>query len=397
MLIVLFQMLYLLIFLYLRIIIKDKEKHLKRAIISVINDLATDRRVDRTANVLKDAGFDVLLVGRRKKESSRLPVRGYETNRMRLLWEKGFLFYAEYNIRLFFFLLGNKAGLLFSNDLDTALPNLLVARLKRIPVIFDSHEYFTETPEVVTRPFVKKVWSVIEKIIVRNADECITVNNSIADLFKKKYNRNFHVIRNISGDLTRVEAKDFKPDLPVNSDFIILQGAGINVQRGAEEAVLSMKYVEKVKLLIVGGGDVLNNLKDLVISNHLEEKVIFIPRQTPQMLRAYTSICKIGLSLDKDTNLNYHYSLPNKIFDYIHAGIPVLASPLPEIKYIIETFNVGSFISNHDPEHIAACINAMLDEKKQSEWRENCKIAATELNWKIESLKLKAIIEKYAG
>lgn len=370
---------------------------MKKVIISVINDLATDRRVDRTAKVLQDAGFEVLLVGRRKKDSNRLPERSYETYRMRLLWERGFLFYAEFNIRLFFFLLGNKANLLFSNDLDTALPNLLIARLKRIPVIFDSHEYFTETPEVVNRPFVKKVWSIIETIIVRNADDCITVNNSIAALFLEKYKRKFNVIRNISGELTQVQAGDFKPDLPENTDFIILQGAGINIQRGAEEAVLSMKYVDKAKLLIVGGGDVLDSLKELVISNNLEEKVIFIPRQTPEMLRAYTSICKIGLSLDKDTNLNYHYSLPNKIFDYIHAGIPVLASPLPEIKYIIETFNLGSFISNHEPEHIAACINAMLDEKKQAEWRKNCKTAANELNWKNESLKLKAIVEKYAG
>lgn len=374
-----------------------KDRKLKRVIVSVINDLATDRRVDRTSGVLCNAGFDVLLVGRRKTDSIRLPERSYSTHRMRLLWEKSFIFYAEYNIRLFFFLLANKADLLFSNDLDTALPNLLVAKLKRIPVIFDSHEYFTETPEVAYRPFVKKIWNFIEKIIIREADECITVNNSIANLFLEKHKRKFHVIRNISGELAQVQPADFKPDLPQNTDFIILQGAGINVQRGAEEAVLSMKFVDKVKLLIIGGGDVLNDLKQLVIKNNLEEKVFFIPRQTPPMLRAYTSICKIGLSLDKDTNLNYHYSLPNKIFDYMHAGIPVLASPLPEIKYIVETFNIGSFISNHEPEHIAECINAMLDEKKQSEWRENCKTAANELNWKNESLKLKAIIEKYVG
>lgn len=370
---------------------------MKRVIVSVINDLSTDRRVDRTSKVLQDTGFEVLLVGRRKTDSTRLPERSYATHRMRLLWERSFLFYAEYNIRLFFFLLGNKSDLLFSNDLDTALPNLLVAKLKRIPVIFDSHEYFTETPEVMNRPFVKKVWSIIEKIIIKNADECITVNNSIAGLFQKKYNRKFQVIRNISGELTQPDAKDFTAELPENTDFIVLQGAGINVHRGAEEAVLSMKFVDKAKLLIIGGGDVLNDLKELVISNKLEDRVIFIPRQTPEKLRAYTSLCKIGISIDKDTNLNYHYSLPNKIFDYIHAGIPVLASPLPEIKYIVETFNIGSFISNHEPEHIAACINAMLDEKKQAEWRANCRIAAAELNWKNESFKLKAIIEKYAG
>ena len=95
----------------------------KRVIISVINDLVTDQRIARTADVLVNLGFEVIMVGRRKYDSPVMPERTYETIRMRLLWEKGPFFYAEYNMRLFFLLLSRPSDLLVSNDLDTHLPN----------------------------------------------------------------------------------------------------------------------------------------------------------------------------------------------------------------------------------------------------------------------------------
>jgi hypothetical protein len=172
-------------------------KKKKKVIISVINDLVTDQRVDKTACVLMDLGFEVLMVGRHKTDSPRMPERKYETFRMRLLWEKGPVFYAEYNIRLFFLLLSRPANLLVSNDLDTLLPNFLVHKLKRIPIVFDSHEYFTQTPELVDRPKVQRVWKWIEKTIVPRLKYCITVNSSIANLFKDEYHKHFKVVRNI--------------------------------------------------------------------------------------------------------------------------------------------------------------------------------------------------------
>ena len=123
--------------------------------------------------------------------------RPYGTKRMKLLFEKGPLFYAEYNIRLFFFLLFHRANLLLSNDLDTILPNYFISKLKRCKMVFDSHEYFTETPELVHRPKVQKVWKRIEGFVVPKLNEMITVCDSIADLFRQKYGVKCHVIRNI--------------------------------------------------------------------------------------------------------------------------------------------------------------------------------------------------------
>ena len=373
-------------------------KKRKKAIISVISDLVTDQRVDKTACVLTDLGFEVLMVGRQKTDSPRMPARDYETLRMRLLWEKGPLFYAEYNIRLFFLLLSRPADVLVSNDLDTLLPNYLVHKLKRIPIVFDSHEYFTQTPELVDRPKVQRVWKWIEKTIVPRLKDCITVNSSIAKLFEDEYHKHFKIVRNIPRQNKSVEIPDRTSlGLPTDRKIVLLQGSGINVQRGAEEAVEAMQYIDNVLLLIVGGGDVLPVLKKMVVELSLQSKVIFVPRQTPEKLAGYTANADIGLTIDKDTNINYRFSLPNKLFDYMYACVPVLATPLVELKNIIEHYQIGTFIENHDPRHIAATIDNLLkDEIRLAFYKENTKKAAAELNWENEKKTLIDIFTYYA-
>jgi len=370
----------------------------KRVILSVINDLVTDQRVDRTAGVLTELGFEVLLVGRRKFDSPAMPVRKYETFRMRLLFEKGPLFYAEYNTRLFFLLLSRPAELLVSNDLDTLLPNYLVHKLKRMPLVYDSHEYFTATPELVNRPNVQRIWKWIEKSIVPKLKDCITVNASIAGLFEKEYKIPFRVVRNIpNAPAHTLTPSREELNLPADKKIVLLQGSGINIQRGAEEAVEAMQYLDNVLLLIVGGGDVLPLLKQKVNELNLQEKVKFVSRQTPENLAGYTRNADLGLTIDKDTNINYRFSLPNKLFDYIHAGVPVLATPLVELKNIIQQYNIGAFIENHDPVHIASTIKNLLeDENRLAEYKTNTAKAAADLNWETEKKVLFEIFSPYA-
>lgn len=372
--------------------------HKRKVIISVINDLVTDQRVDKTARVLLELGFEVVMVGRRKTDSLRMPERPYETHRMRLLWEKGPMFYAEYNTRLFFYLLANRSKLLVSNDLDTLMPNYLVSRMFRIPLVYDSHEYFTETPELTGRPWVQGIWKQIEKWIVPKLKNCITVNESIAGLFRNLYRTEFKVVRNIpaGNDCNSVLSKK-DLGLPSDKKIVLLQGAGINIQRGAEEAVEAMQFIEGAVLVIVGGGDVLPLLKTMVEEKGLQDKVIFVHKQVPGKLYSFTANANIGLAIDKDTNINYRYSLPNKLFDYIHAGVPVLVSPLPEIRKIVERYNIGDFIESHDPQHIAVKITQMLsDDDRYKTWEQNMKIAAKELNWETEKQVLIEIFTKYA-
>ena len=370
---------------------------MKRAIVSVINDLVTDQRVNKSCLALQKTGYEVLLVGRKLRKSPPMDERPYASHRMKLLFEKGPLFYAEYNIRLFFFLLFHRANLLLSNDLDTILPTYFVAKLKGSKMIFDSHEYFTETPELVTRPKVQRVWKRIEGFVVPKLDEMITVCDSIAELFREKYGVKCHVIRNIPPRKALLPKGDKAVlGLPNDKHLLILQGSGINIQRGAEELVEAMQNLDDCFLMIIGGGDVLPILRQMVEKLKITDRVRFFQRMPYQQMMAYTQLAELGFCLDKDTNLNYRFSLPNKLFDFIQAGVPVVASHLVEIEKIIRQYDIGMFIENHAPETIAATIReALSDAERRLRWKRNLAVAAQDLCWENEEQKLLEIYRHY--
>lgn len=369
----------------------------KHVIVSVINDLVTDQRVNKSCLTLEKMGYEVLLVGRKQRKSPPMDKRPYATHRMKLLFERGPMFYAEFNARLFLFLLFHKANLLLSNDLDTALPNFFVSRMKGVKMIYDSHEYFTETPELVNRPKVQKVWKRIEGFVVPRLKEMITVSDSIAELFRQKYGIICHVIRNIPPRATLPPKGDkVALGLPVDKHLLVLQGSGINIQRGAEELVEAMRYLEDCCLMVIGGGDVLPTLHAMVEKWRLEGRVRFFPRMPYARMMQYTQLAELGFILDKDTNLNYRFCLPNKLFDFIQAGVPIVASHLVEIEKIIKKYDIGLFIPDHDPRSIAATIREGLSNlERRNRWSEGLSLAAEELCWENEQLTLMEIYRHY--
>lgn len=370
---------------------------MKKVIVSVINDLVTDQRVHKVCTTLQQMGFEVLLVGRVQASSRQLDSRSYQCHRMKLLFEKGPLFYVAFNFRLFIFLLFHRAHLLVSNDLDTLLPNFLISKLRSIPLVYDTHEIFTEVPELQTSSFKKKAWTALEQFILPKLKYVFTVNQSIAEWYKNKYAVQPRVVRNIPRSTSASVLKSrAEVGLPSDKKIIIMQGSGINMDRGGEETVEAMQFVNNALLLIIGGGDVIEKLKSISKAKGLEGRIKFLDKLPYAELMHYTRNADVGLTLDKDTNINYRFSLPNKLFDYIHGGIAVLSSRLVEIEKIISQYSVGDFIEHHSPEHIAEKINFMLENEGQlAKWKENTKLAARELTWENEEKELTGVYSNF--
>jgi glycosyltransferase involved in cell wall biosynthesis len=361
--------------------------------VTVTNDLATDQRVRRVCEVLTDTGYDVVLIGRKLPGS--LPInRPYKTIRFVLPFKRGAAFYISYQIRLFFFLLYAPKGFLLANDLDTLLPNYLISKIRRAPLVYDTHEYFCGVPELQYRPLIRGIWRSVESWIFPNLKHVFTVNNSIAKLYEDEYGLRPMVFRNIG---SRIVNKQFKSrqelGLPLEKVICINQGTGINVDRGMEEFVAALPLMPEVVLLLVGSGDAIPGLKVKIAGSEFEKQVIFVDRLPYEDLLHYTANADMGLSLDKPTNVNYRYSLPNKIFDYIQCGIPVLASDLPEVAKIVKEYEVGCCVSGHSPQDLAEGVTSLLKMNGPA-LKGKIERAASQLHWEAERT---ALVEFYTN
>lgn len=365
-------------------------------IVSVTNDLYTDQRVHKVCSFLLQQGYRVRLVGRVKKNSVDLETRAYETHRMKLLFEKGPFFYAAFNFRLFLYLLFRRADILLSNDLDTLLANYAAHRFKpNSKLVYDTHEYFTEVPELLNRKRIRSIWLGIEAWIFPKLKSVYTVNRSIADIYTEKYKVDVKVVRNISEKWISKEVPSKKAlGIPEEKNLLILQGAGINIHRGAEEAVEAMNELDAV-LLIVGDGDVVPQLKQRVKELNIEEKVIFFGRLPYKQMMFYTSHADIGLSLDQPTNANYQLSLPNKLFDYMHAETPILATSIPAVKAFIEEHQIGVVMNEFSVQNLVESVQDMLSNTEQLDvYRSNCKKVSALECWENECTILEEIYPK---
>ena len=353
---------------------------MKKIYFTVFNELVYDQRMNRICSTLAGKGFEITIVGKQLSSSPALLNENYKQHRLRCRFNKGKIHYIEFNIRLLFFLLFKKMNAICAVDLDTILPCYLISRIRNIIRIYDAHELFTEMKEVVTRPFTKKIWMTIERLCVPAFTHGYTVSESIAKVFHQRYGVRYEVIRNIP----------LKTDDPLpapQKKIIIYQGA-INEARGFEFLIPAMLHVD-IPLHIYGNGNFEEKLYSLIEKHHIEGKVLVFPSQTPAVLKNITREAYIGINLVENTGLNQYYSLANKFFDYMHAGIPQITMQYPEYVEINTTYEVAVLIPELNPASIAEAIHSLLtDTALYERLRQNCLLAKEVFNWQNEEKKL---------
>ena len=352
----------------------------KRILFTVTTDLTYDQRMIRICTSLAEAGFDVTLVGRKLSRSLPLTQELFKQRRINCIFKKGKLFYIEYNTRLFLFLLFQKIDCICAIDLDTILACYFISILKKIKRVYDAHELFCEMKEIVTRPSIYNFWKKIEKFAVPKFTNGYTVNEPIANEFKEMYGVHYEVVRNIA--LLRPFIQQSKKE-----KFILYQGA-VNEGRSFETLIPAMKDVDG-KLIICGSGNFLEETQQLVRENKLENKVIFKGKIKPAELRTITQQAYIGITLFDDKGLSNYYSLANRFFDYLHAGIPQLCVNYPVYKLINDEHPVAVLVDDISAKNLAQQLNNLLQNKVlYKELEQNCLKVMQILNWQEEEKKL---------
>ena len=371
---------------------KNKKKNI---LVAVTTDVVSDMRVQKVCNFLNSLSCNVVVIGRRLP-STFIKKFPFEIKLLDLPFSKGTLFYFAYNLTFFIRGLFKNPDIIVSNDLDTLLPCYLLSKIKRCDLVYDSHEYYTESEGLLGKKYKKKIWEAIEQLIFPKLKYIITVNDSIAAIYEKKYNKKISVVRNIPPKSKIIRLKN-KEDLGLRpkTKMVLLQGAYIDKDRGGIELVQAMQYIKSdIVLFIIGEGQEITTMKSITKKLSLSDKIKFISKIPHDQLVQYTLNADLGISIDKATNLNYKYSLPNKIFDYMYSEVPILISKLPEIIKIHEKYPFGLIINSHDPEHIASKIEESFVDPNYLNWKKNLILASKEYSWENELIELKQIYKK---
>lgn len=354
----------------------------KKIICTVTNDLVYDQRMQRICSSLQQNGFSIELVGRYLQHSKAVSSQPFLQTRLKCFFNKGFLFYAEFNIRLFFFLLLNEFDIVCGCDLDTLPAAVLASKIKRKKVVYDAHEYFPESPELIGKPIKQSIWYFIEKIFVPNVDAIYTVTNSIAKIFNKKYKVDCRIIHNYPVSTF----SNFQ--INTSSNYLLYQGA-VNIGRGLNEMLLVMLKLENVQFYIAGDGDEMKVIQHAIKEFKLENKVKLLGKKTPDELKEITQQAYIGINLLENRGLSYYYSLGNKTFDYIQAEIPQVVIGFPEYIELNNQYKFGLVVDELSVEKIhQAIVKLMNDSNLYQELQQNCIKAREELCWQNEEQKL---------
>ena len=355
---------------------------------AVTNDLVTDRRVLRHAETLREAGYEVVLVGRKEVPTKH---------------RRGWRFYWEFNMALQRKLRELKPDIVWANDTDTLLGGWLAVksyelRVKKVKLVMDAHELFPEVPEIQGKPLVKWVWRTLERNLMPKCDALLTVCDSIAEYYRLQYGVSMATVRNlpVESGKWKVESDAAAPGLlstfhfPLSTHVLLYQGR-VNLGRGVDWAIDALEELPDCRLVVAGDGDLLEEMKAYASTKPWRERVVFTGRLAPHEMERLTPQADVGLVMLEDRGLSYHYALPNRIGDFVAAGVPMVVSDLPEMASVVRRYKVGEVIrgvkgsERTNAQALAEAVRRVLAR----EWREeDFEEARRDMDWNKEKKKL---------
>ena len=350
---------------------EDTKQH--QIAMAVTNDLVTDRRVQRHCITLREAGYDVCTISRRD---------------LAIKHSCGWRFYAEYNMKLRRKLLDIKPDIIWANDTDTLLGSWLAARRLHCKLVMDAHELFPEVPEIRHKPLVKWVWRTIESKLMPKCDALLTVCQSLADYYEEKYGVKMQVVRNIAenGNSNHNNSSFLIPHSSLKT--MLYQGC-VNLGRGVDWAIDALEYLPQCRLVVAGKGDLLEQMKTYAASKPWADRIQFLGLVPPDDLPTLTRQADVGLVMLENMGLSYHYALPNRIGDFVAAGVPMVVSDLPEMAAVVRRYGIGEIIDRFHSADEAEALAKAVEKVLAREWTvADFSEARKDMNWNIEKQKI---------
>ncbi len=299
------------------------------------------------------------------------------------------MFYAEYNIRLFFYLMFTRLDLICAIDLDTILPCLFISKIRNKTRVYDAHELFCEMEEIVSRPAICKMWKAIERYAVPQFKHGYTIGEYYAEEFKQMYGVAYSIVRNAT------ILKPFVESHPTEQ-YILYQGA-VNQGRSFETLIPAMKKVNS-KLIICGEGNFYTEAQELVRIHHLSDRITFKGYLPPAQLSEYTRNAYVGITLFTNQGKSNYLSMANRFFDYMHAAIPQLCVAYPEYIKANQQFEIAVLIKETAENVIADALNELLENKERYQLlKYNCLKAREEYCWQKQEITLLTFYQSLLG
>ncbi|MXY07051.1 MAG: glycosyltransferase family 4 protein [Rhodothermaceae bacterium] len=281
-----------------------------------------------------------------------------------------------------------KSKVYHASDLYTLPAMRQAADRQRARLVFDARELYTHLPSSARRPWVRATWEVIQHLHIHRANCVYTVSESIARHLQKKHNaQNICLMRNIPAPQAATPTRSLRERLALPPDVtIILHQGNLQKHRGATMMVEAMLQTDNAVLVFMGHGPMRSDTEHLVENLGLHSKVRFIDPVPPDKLLSVTASADVGLTFLEDCCLNHRYALPNKLFEYLAAGVPVVSSDLPEISQIIQRFNVGCVVPPGSTKALAAALSrAVSDTELRKTWAANTPDVQKVFNFTTES------------
>lgn len=297
------------------------------------------------------------------------------------------------------------ADVYIAHDLDT-LPIAAMARARRGGrIVYDSHELFTDSASADPFGLSKRRLSAIERHLIRRVDGVITVSEAMALELSRRHGvplpsvvRNFPDLR---GPSARPPPRNLREELDVpESSPLVLYVGRLHPERGLEQLILAAAKCPEIVVALMGDGplEYVSSLHAFASAARLTSRVHLVPPVPPDQVVLKARAADVGVTAYRDAGLSARSTLPNKLFEYLAAGVPVVASRFPVLAQVVEGHNVGVICDPDDPDALAGAIRWVVsDPERHRELKRNALIASRMFSWAIEEPRFLGIIERSAA